>query len=166
MIGNPPYGVSIKDDYRKNVVSELGQVPDYEIYYYFIELSKKLLADKGMLSYIVPNTWLFNTYAKKYRENIFNSWIVDEILDCSKFKIFDSATVMNTVFRFRLTESSENSNYVGYRNTMNALSFSSLTKEVYTLVSKEDVLNMNQNWGLVFRLNKERVSLVLSLIHI
>ena len=113
-----------------------------------------------MLSYIVPNTWLFNTYAKKYRENIFNSWIVDEILDCSKFKIFDSATVMNTVFRFRLTESSENSNYVGYRNTMNALSFSSLTKEVYTLVSKEDVLNMNQNWGLVFRLNKERVSLV------
>ena len=160
VIGNPPYGVSIKDDYRKNVVSELGQVPDYEIYYYFIELSKKLLADKGMLSYIVPNTWLFNTYAKKYRENIFNSWIVDEILDCSKFKIFDSATVMNTVFRFRLTESSENSNYVGYRNTMNALSFSSLTKEVYTLVSKEDVLNMNQNWGLVFRLNKERVSLV------
>lgn len=160
VIGNPPYGVSIKDDYRKNVVSELGQVPDYEIYYYFIELSKKLLADKGILSYIVPNTWLFNTYAKKYRENIFNSWIVDEILDCSKFKIFDSATVMNTVFRFRLTENSENSNYVGYRNTMNALSFSSLTKEGYTLVSKEDVLNMNQNWGLVFRLNKERVALV------
>ena len=37
VIGNPPYGVSVKGEYRKKVVSNLGNVPDYEIYYYFIE---------------------------------------------------------------------------------------------------------------------------------
>lgn len=47
VIGNPPYGVSIKDDYRKAVVASWGNVPDYEIYYYFIVLAAPLLKKKG-----------------------------------------------------------------------------------------------------------------------
>ena len=54
VIGNPPYGVSIKGEYRKAVVDNLGKVPDYEIYYYFIESAKNLLCEKGILSYIIP----------------------------------------------------------------------------------------------------------------
>jgi hypothetical protein len=41
VIGNPPYGVSIKGNYRNDVLKHLGKVPDFEIYYYFIEISKK-----------------------------------------------------------------------------------------------------------------------------
>ena len=47
IVGNPPYGVSIKGDERKMVLSELGKVPDYEIYYFFVQLSKKLLSPKA-----------------------------------------------------------------------------------------------------------------------
>lgn len=158
VIGNPPYGVSIKGDYRTAVESVLGKVPDYEIYYYFIELSKSLLRDKGLLSYIVPNTWLFNTFAKNYRENIFKIWKVEEVLDCSKFKIFHSATVMNTILRFIKT--TRENEYVGYRNTNNAQSFTDIIREQYNQISINDVLAMNQNWGLVFRLNGEKVALV------
>lgn len=43
VIGNPPYGVSIKGEYRENVVMLHGRVPDFEIYYYFIEIASKLL---------------------------------------------------------------------------------------------------------------------------
>lgn len=68
VIGNPPYGVSIKDDYRKAVVTSWGNVPDYEIYYYFIVLAAPLLKEKGIMSYIIPNTFLFNTFAKHFRE--------------------------------------------------------------------------------------------------
>ena len=50
VIGNPPYGVSIKGEYRQTVVSCLGNVPDYEIYYYFIQIASRLLSIKGILS--------------------------------------------------------------------------------------------------------------------
>lgn len=48
VIGNPPYGVSIKDDYRKAVVASWGNVPDYEIYYYFIVLAAPLLKKREL----------------------------------------------------------------------------------------------------------------------
>ena len=88
VIGNPPYGVSIKGEYRKSIVDILGKVPDYEIYYYFIECAKFLCKESGILSYIIPNTWLFNTYAAKYRMNLFSNWTLIEILDCTKFPNF------------------------------------------------------------------------------
>lgn len=158
VIGNPPYGVSIQGEYRNSVVGVLGNVPDFEIYYYFIEISKRLLKNNGLLSYIIPNTWLFNTFAKNYRSESLNYWKIDEILDCSKFKIFKSATVNNTIFRFIRT--SEESDLIGYRNTNSASSFEELIKEPYSLIPKKDVLGMNQNWGLIFRLDKPRVALV------
>lgn len=58
VIGNPPYGVSIKKgSYRDSIVNEVGKVPDFEIYYFFIEKAYPLLKDKGILSYIIPNTF-------------------------------------------------------------------------------------------------------------
>ncbi len=54
IIGNPPYGVSIKGDLRDVVTIKLGKVPDYEIYYFFIHLSQLLLKDDAILSFIIP----------------------------------------------------------------------------------------------------------------
>lgn len=160
VIGNPPYGVSIKGDYRKNVVSALGNVPDYEIYYYFIQIASKLLKSKGALSYIVPNTWLFNTFATNFRIKLFDTWNLKEILDCSKFKIFESATVMNSIFLF---EKNNDNNNVVYRPTDRASSFKELISEPQNIMSKEQVLSMNQNWGLAFRLAASKLAVVQSL---
>lgn len=158
VIGNPPYGVSIKGDYRKLVVSALGQVPDYEIYYYFIQIARKLLRENGVLSYIVPNTWLFNTFAKNYRISILNTWHIQEILDCSKFKIFESATVMNSIFVFK--KDSVNNHLVGYKPTDKATSFAELVEAPHNTMTREQLLGMNQNWGLAFRLSGKALSLV------
>lgn len=43
IIGNPPYGVAMSNEYRKTVEEKIEHVPDYEIYYYFILLGKELL---------------------------------------------------------------------------------------------------------------------------
>ena len=120
VIGNPPYGVSVKGNYREAILSNLGKVPDYEIYYYFIELSKKVLSENGIQAYIIPNTYLFNTFAAQYRKEITKDWGVIEILDCTKFNIFTSATVRNTINIW----SKKKSNLIGYRNTKNINSFS------------------------------------------
>lgn len=82
IIGNPPYGVSIKDGYRKTVEEKYEHMPDYEIYYYFIALGQELLKDNGYLAYIIPNTWLFNVNAKNIVKTystigaLWNCWIV------------------------------------------------------------------------------------------
>lgn len=158
VIGNPPYGVSIKGDYRKTVVSELGNVPDYEIYYYFIECAKLLCKEDGILSYIIPNTWLFNTYAAKYRMNLFTSWTLIEILDCTKFPIFDSATVLNSIIIWRYHK--DITGNIGYRNTHYAKSFRELIATPRALIHKDDILKMNQNWGLAFFLEEKVKSII------
>lgn len=148
VIGNPPYGVSIKDDYRKAVVASWGNVPDYQIYYYFIVLAAPLLKEKGIMSYIIPNTFLFNTFAKHFREMLVEKWNVLEILDCTKFPIFESAVVRNAINLFQ--KDSEGSKQVGYRNTANVTSFSDLLEREREFMTVESLLAMNQNWGLAY----------------
>lgn len=158
VIGNPPYGVSIKGIYRDAVVKALGKVPDFEIYYFFFELAKMLVKRNGLLSYIVPNTWLFNTYAKSYRLGVLNNWRIEEILDCSKFKIFESATVMNTINLLR--RNGLDGSLCGYRNTQKANDFLSLVSEERVYLPMESLLQMNQNWALAFRLSPAIVNIV------
>lgn len=150
VIGNPPYGVSIKDDYRKAVVYHLGNVPDYEIYYYFIEIAHRCLMEKGILSYIIPNTYLFNTYANTYRHSILQKWNALEILDCTKFSVFKSAVVRNTINTWQ--KNKDGSSHVGYRNTVGVTAFDALVKKDKQIMSASDLQEMNQNWGLAFML--------------
>ena len=159
IIGNPPYGVSIKDQYRKAVVGLWGNVPDYEIYYYFIQIAESLLINKGILSYIIPNTYLFNNFARNYRLNILDRWNVIEILDCTKFKIFESATVFNTINTWQKVLNCTN-DCIGYRKTAGIDSFKELINTPQLLMGKEELLKMNQNWGLAFFLPSEVVSIV------
>lgn len=157
VIGNPPYGVSIKDDYRKAVVKYLGKVPDFEIYYYFIEIANKLISEKGILTYIIPNTYLFNNYAKDYRTSLLKSWAIIEILDCTKFSIFDKATVRNTINIWRKDSDGIS---VGYKKSSSTSSFIELINRPRLQMKVADLLMMNQNWGLAFSLSQEKISLV------
>jgi hypothetical protein len=160
VIGNPPYGVSIKGEYRKQVEKYLGKVPDYEIYYYFIEAAKKIISDAGIMSYIIPNTYLFNTFADKYRKSILENWNAIEILDCTKFPIFD-ATVLNTINTWQKGKSQ----FVGYRNTSKSYSFEELTAKPRKIIEKSDLLSMNQNWGLAFFLEPNVITVINEINH-
>lgn len=158
VIGNPPYGVSITGYYRNTIVKYLGNVPDYEIYYFFIKVAYPLMKEGGLLSYIIPNTYLFNTYAKNFRIDILNHWNVIEILDCTKFPIFESATVRNTINIWQKKVSGHN--LLGYRNTANVTSFSTLIAKPKEYIEKKDLLKLNQNWGLAFYLSPMFIRIV------
>lgn len=158
IIGNPPYGVSIQGDYRAKVVSMWKKVPDYEIYYYFMELSYALLKEGGILSFIIPNSWLFNVYAKNYRITLLNRWEIRELLDCSGFNIFQSVTVRNTVVTMQKKKNGGSS--IGYRNTAIATSFDELTAEPLQTLGRDELTAINQNWGLAFSRSPEVIELV------
>lgn len=173
IIGNPPYGVSIKDEYRKTVEEKYEHMPDYEIYYYFISLGHKLLKDNGYLAYIIPNTWLFNQFAQNQRESLIetddkhsSAWEVKELLDCTNIPIFESATVRNTVILMKKSQNPDKIVY--YRNTRDLIEdqennkldakmlFSKLLSRDTLSITLDDLKReFSQNWGLAFFLTTE-----------
>lgn len=159
-VGNPPYGASLKGEYRKTVIKHLGRVPDYEIYYYFLELAKKLLVTNGINSYIIPNTYIFNVFAAEYRKKLLDDWKVEVLIDCTAFKLFESATVFNTIHVFK---KSNNGELVGYKNTMGAKKFEDLLSRETQYISKNDLLANNTNWGLAFKLLPETIKLTIKI---
>lgn len=157
VIGNPPYGVSIKGEYRAIVSKQFDKVPDYEIYYYFIELSKRLLRSNGALTYIIPNTILFNVYANKYREELLNYWTIQEIIDCTTFKLFESAVVRNIILLFTKNVGGK---VVGYRNTFDSKTFNDLLTVPREYLKFDEVQLFSQNWALAFKLPKSIVDVI------
>jgi hypothetical protein len=160
VIGNPPYGTSIKGDYRKYIEDTIGKVPDYEIYYYFNEIGYQKLKENGVLSYIIPNTYLFNVYASEYRKKMLSQWEINCILDCTRFKIFEEASVFNCINILIKDSRDIEVKSVGFKPTGAALKFSNLINEQTVHVSSEAMLANNQNWGIVFKLKPEVLKVI------
>jgi adenine-specific DNA-methyltransferase len=157
VIGNPPYGVAITGKERECLVSALGKVPDYEIYYLFINRGMQILCAKGRLAYITPNSFLFNVYAQNYRVEMLERWGVEEILDCTEFDIFSEATVRNVVFR--LSKNSADGS-LNYRETQNVSSFQELISRPL-FRTERSLVDLNiQNWGLIFKLSVDVLKMV------
>ncbi len=157
IIGNPPYGVSIKDFERNYLITSIGKVPDFEIYYLFIDRSYQLLKDNGQVSYIIPNSILFNVFAQKYRLELFDKWKLNEILDCTDINIFEDATVRNIIFHF---SKENNSNFLTYKRTNNIENFNQLASRNSVTILKDVVENNNTNWGLIFKLDDSTLNLI------
>ena len=157
VIGNPPYGVAITGKERDHLVSALGKVPDYEIYYLFINRGNQILCQNGKLAYITPNSILFNVYAQNYRVEMLDRWSIEEILDCTEFDIFADATVRNVVFRFSKDLTNGN---LGYRGTSNVSSFQELISRPIFHLEKSIAESNIQNWGLIFKLPVDVLNLV------
>jgi len=100
VLGNPPYlgGREWKEengnayDYflNKYKVAEY----QFDIYALFWEAGIKLLQTNGVIGFITPNTWLNNQSNKKLRAYILNNTSILKIVDYSKIKVFDQATVL------------------------------------------------------------------------
>jgi len=159
VIGNPPYGISVKGDYRKTVLSQLPKVPDFEIYYFFIEIAKKFLKENGVKTYIIPNTFLFNVFASDYRKKLIENWEL-YLIDCTAFKIFDGATVYNAITIFNNTQGTKS---IKYKVTSNADNFQKLIVNPDEILNKEKLLESNQNWSLAFKLSKKKLDLILKI---
>ncbi|MCK9437444.1 MAG: Eco57I restriction-modification methylase domain-containing protein [Synergistaceae bacterium] len=157
IIGNPPYGVSIKGNERKHLVENVSKVPDYEIYYWFIDRSFSILKEKGISSYIIPNSILFNVFAQNYRLSLFDKWNIEELLDCTEFDIFEDATVRNVIFQFIKNDLACQ---LSYKPTNEISSFEELSLRERITIDKSIAETNNQNWGLVFKLSNNVLGLI------
>ncbi|MEJ7804728.1 MAG: TaqI-like C-terminal specificity domain-containing protein, partial [Telluria sp.] len=157
MIGNPPYGLKSPPAVRTHLIATISKVPDFEIYYWFIDRSYQLLAKNGLMALIVPNSLLFNVNAREYRRALIGRVGFYEVLDCSAFSLFSDATVRNII----LFAAKNKTAAFGFRQTSGVDAFSKLIQAPRVYTDDVAVLEMNQNWGLVFALAPEVIATVL-----
>jgi len=100
VIGNPPYlgGREWKEENGNayDYFIQHYEVAEYQfdIYALFWERGIKLLKQNGLVGYITPNTWLNNQSDKKLRTYMLRNTGILKIVDYSKIKVFDQATVL------------------------------------------------------------------------
>lgn len=100
VIGNPPYlgGREWKEENGNayDYFIKKYQIAEYQfdIYALFWEAGIKLLNKEGLIGFITPNTWLNNQSNLKLRTYILENTIIQNIVDYSKIKVFELATVL------------------------------------------------------------------------
>ncbi|WP_339835859.1 N-6 DNA methylase [uncultured Flavobacterium sp.] len=83
IIGNPPWGAKLDDSSNNYLIKNYPLVPTKikDSYLYFMLLSiKKIKPHKGLLGFIVPNTWLLINNASDFRKYILN-FDINQIID-------------------------------------------------------------------------------------
>jgi type I restriction-modification system DNA methylase subunit len=100
IIGNPPYGVNFDLGTKKYLQTLFPNVPDKEIYIYFISRGLGLLNDRGRLSYIFPNTFLSNLFGVKYRKYLLDNFTIDSMTDLSEDNTFQGVSVRTCIVNF------------------------------------------------------------------
>jgi tRNA1(Val) A37 N6-methylase TrmN6 len=98
IIGNPPYGAKIteaeKEYYRDRFPeSTEGKIDTYKI---FFQKGFEILKDNGILSFITPNTFLYNTQSKRLRKLIIDGTTIEDAVELRK-NIFEDAPDVVTV---------------------------------------------------------------------
>lgn len=98
VIGNPPYLFSAGKNQIKYFL-EYYKLSEYQTdyYVYFIERGSRLLKTGGVISYIVPDSWLNSSNFSRLRSNVINSWSTAEI-SIFDYKVFRDANIENVIF--------------------------------------------------------------------
>lgn len=98
VIGNPPYLFSAGKDqvlYYQDRYTFTEYQTDF--YVYFIEKGARLLKPEGILSYIVPDSWLNSANFSRVRHSLLNDWSTAN-LSIFEYKVFRDANIENTIF--------------------------------------------------------------------
>jgi type I restriction enzyme M protein len=94
IVANPPYGAALSDDYKATLRKDWAEVfygqPD--TYVFFFALALRLLAIRGRMAFITPNTYLMGTNSVRLRRMLLDTGRINEIVDLPQ-GIWDDATV-------------------------------------------------------------------------
>lgn len=98
IIGNPPYLYSAGQLYAR-YFEEQYRFSQYQtdFYVYFTEQGLNLLRSGGVLSYIIPDSWLNSDSFSVMRENLIGQWATTQIC-IFDYKVFRDANIENTIF--------------------------------------------------------------------
>ncbi|TAE07778.1 MAG: hypothetical protein EAZ95_18030 [Bacteroidetes bacterium] len=153
IVGNPPYGAHLTDKIKKHLQKTKPLVPDFESYYYFIDKGLELLRPEGKISYIIPNTFLSNQFAQKFRANLLENHTVMALSDLSAMEVFDEAKVRTCIFVIDKEKKSLLTKFSTYLREQNQINTDKYLNESY--------LSENLgNWLTLFTISTEIYSIL------
>lgn len=141
VIGNPPYGAKFSKKDKVLLSQKYPTVPDFESADFFVDRSGELLRKEGILSFIIPNMFMSNVFAKKYRLTLLENWDFIEIDNLSNIDIFESAKVRNCIVFFK-------KNTLGFTSKLSKLTVESSKVIILKslIMPKTKWLTMLDNW--------------------
>lgn len=118
VIGNPPYVIPTLSKENREIYKSLYKSALYQInlYLLFVEKGSFLLKKNGVLSYIIPNTWLVNKAVTEFRKLLISKFNILSIVDLTSEDIFDATVLPIILF---LTISKENENDISIYKVFN-----------------------------------------------
>ncbi|OFX39460.1 MAG: hypothetical protein A2X08_04545 [Bacteroidetes bacterium GWA2_32_17] len=154
IVGNPPYGTPFNEKEKEYLTKFDSLVPDYEIYIYFISKGTQLLNQKGILSYIFPNTFLSILYGINYRKNILDKFQILSITDLSNDQTFEDTSVRTCIFSLK-NEKSEN-----VITDLNIIQSDVKNVTPVFQISKTQLLQNIDNWLKFFHYSPEKEQVI------
>lgn len=97
VIGNPPYGADLSESMKQYFEKKYPFVSDFETSQYFLAKVEEITKLSAYISFILPNTIIMNLYAKKFRNFIATSFLIEEIANLSDVDVFEGATVRTVI---------------------------------------------------------------------
>lgn len=155
VVGNPPYGAKFGKLEKEFLSSKYPTVPDFESADFFIDKALELLGKNAMLSYIVPNMFLSNLFAEKFRQNLLTDWSFSRIDNLSSIDVFDSAKVRNCIVFFK--KGSSEFSCTMAKTTFQDGKISHIKQKKFT--SKE-LLKYIDNWLNILEQDEQQVSII------
>ncbi len=152
VIGNPPY-VKIQnlnhneiDWFKANKEVAFKRI---DISLMFFELSKHILKQNGILSFITSNQFLVAEYGRKARGYILNNFCIENILDYGDLPIFEDALTYVSIFT--MSKKQPNDFYYLRVNSMEEVK-----TNIYLNFIKIPIMSLNtDNWVLGNNSTKE-----------
>lgn len=129
VVANPPYGATLSNEYKEILKVDYADVfyghPD--TYTFFLKFGIELLAKKGKLGFITPNTYLLGANTTPLRRQLLQAGKIEQIVDLPQ-GIWSDANV-DCVLLFILEETDESKrrvqqtriNLLGIRDTLESL---------------------------------------------
>jgi len=99
IIGNPPYlrvqGIDkeVSEQYKKEFKSATGS---YDLYILFVEKGLSLLAEDGILNYIMPHKWINSAFGKGLREIGKDNLL--KFISFGEYQVFNASTYTSLVW--------------------------------------------------------------------
>ncbi|MDR2430643.1 MAG: N-6 DNA methylase [Candidatus Margulisbacteria bacterium] len=107
VIGNPPY---VKEYVAKEIFHSVKQshLAKYyqgkmDFYQFFVCWGVDILKEKGLLSFIAPNTWVTNDGASLTRNKILADTEILDYFDFYEYKVFQNASIHTAIFNLQKT---------------------------------------------------------------
>ncbi len=153
IVGNPPYGALLSENEKKYLSNYDSNVPDYEIFYYFITKGIEIMNKNGYLGYIFPNTFLSRQFGIKYREELLKNNAIISITDLSEDKTFEDANVRTCITVLKKEKSDILTKFSIYSKNEKIINTTKYLNESY-------LEENSSNWQTLFSVSNEIYSII------